>query len=61
MNWIRLPKYLKDSGESRPTFDRLRNSGELYEGVHYQYDKANRIWVNVKAMESWLLGKPAKL
>jgi hypothetical protein len=60
MKWIRLSKYLQDSGESRATFYRLRDEGELLETIHYQYDPRQRVWVNLEAMASWVEGKPVK-
>ena len=60
MNWVRLPKYLKETGETRSMFYKLKDEGHFYEGIHYQYDKAKRVWVNIKAMEAWLMGKRAQ-
>ncbi len=57
MEWVRLNKYLEISGENRSMWYELRESGELLEGSHYQYDNRNRIWVNLKAMAAWVEGK----
>jgi hypothetical protein len=60
MEWVRLAKYLHDSGESRATFYRLRDEGVLLETVHYRYDPRNRVWVNTEAMTAWVTGKVLK-
>lgn len=60
MDWIRLPKYLDISGESRRTWNHLINEGELLEDIHYRYDTRNRVWVHQGAMSSWVEGKRPK-
>lgn len=60
MPWVRLAKYLADSGESRATFYRLRDEGDLLETIHYRHDPRGRVWVNLEAMASWVEGKPVK-
>lgn len=60
MDWIRLPKYLDISGESRRTWNHLISEGELLEGIHYRYDTRNRVWVHKGAMASWVEGKRPK-
>lgn len=57
IDWIRLPHYLKQTGESRSTFLKLRNEGELVEGFHYQIDTRGRLWVNNEAMMLWVEGE----
>jgi predicted DNA-binding transcriptional regulator AlpA len=59
MEWVRLQTYLSQTGESRSTWYRLRESGELLEDKHYRLDKSGRVWVNVRAMSSWLENKTA--
>ncbi|GAA0685357.1 hypothetical protein GCM10009104_08660 [Marinobacterium maritimum] len=60
MLWVRLNKYLKDTGEARSTWYALKDNGELLEGVHFRYDSKNRVWVNLKAMAAWVEGKQPK-
>ncbi len=57
IEWMRLPQYLKVTGESRSIWYELRESGELLEGVHYRYDNRKRVWVNLKAMTAWVEGR----
>ena len=59
MDWVRLQQYLKLTGEARSTWYLLKDEGELLEGIHFRYDNRNRVWVNLKAMTSWVEGKPA--
>lgn len=54
--WVRLPKYLQDTGESRSTFLKLRKEGRLAQGVHYREDPLDRVWVNTEAMTQWVEG-----
>lgn len=56
-DWVRLTKYLSDTGESRSTFLKLRTEGRLAEGVHYTNDPLNRLWVNRRAMMAWVEGQ----
>lgn len=57
MEWVRLQAYLNQTGESRRTWYRLKDSGELLENKHYRYDTRGRIWVNLGAMSLWVENK----
>ena len=57
MEWVRLKTYLQETGESRATWYRVRADGMLLENKHYRHDQRGRVWVNIKAMKSWVENK----
>lgn len=58
MHWKTLEKVSEESGLSKEALRALKKKGQLREKVHWVKAPNGRIFLNTKAIESWLLGKP---
>ena len=63
LNWLPLPKYLEQTGESADAVHKRVRSGHWLRGVHVRVpDGAKDLWVNLQAVNEWCKGeKPAHL
>jgi hypothetical protein len=56
MNWITLEKVSEQSGLTKESLRALKKKGILREKIHWIKAPNGRIFLNVKAVENWVLG-----
>ena len=57
MNWITLEKVSEQSGLTKESLRALKKKGILREKIHWIKAPNGRIFLNVKAVENWVLGQ----
>ncbi len=57
MNWVTLEKIAEQSGLTKESLRALKKKGVLREKIHWIKAPNGRIFLNVKAVESWVLGR----
>jgi len=58
MDWKTLEKVAEESGLSKESLRALQKKGQLRERVHWVKAPNGRIFLNIKAVERWIIGKP---
>ncbi len=56
MNWVTLEKISEQSGLTKESLRALKKKGILREKIHWIKAPNGRIFLNVKAVENWVLG-----
>lgn len=54
LDWVRLEKYCKDSGETPEAVRKRRQKGIWLDGRHTRV-RNRRLWVNKKAAQEWVV------
>jgi hypothetical protein len=57
MNWITLEKVSEQSGLTKESLRALKKKGILREKIHWIKAPNGRIFLNVQAVENWVLGR----
>lgn len=53
MKWIKLNKYLEDSGDTADAVHARRKTGKWLDGIHCQL-RDGKLWVNTEAVDTWM-------
>lgn len=56
--WIRVSKYLEDTGETLDAvYDRIRD-GQWAAGKHYKRTGPRTLWINYTEAQAWVANRP---
>lgn len=59
VRWVKLMKYCELTGDTPDAVHSKRRKGQFVDGVHCRLAPDGNIWVNLEAVDAWVLGKPA--
>jgi len=54
MKWVKMNKYLAESGDTRDAVHGKRKSGMWLDGVHCKIGPDGKVWINQKEVEKWV-------
>lgn len=59
MKWIKLKEYCRQTGDTADAVHAKRRKGQFIDGEHCKIGPDGNLWINVEAVERWVMGDEA--